>query len=47
MRGKDFSVRNVCNEFGGGGHVLAAGCLINGFLEDVIEKIVRAVGYSI
>ena len=47
MRGKDFSVRDVCNEFGGGGHVLASACMISGFLEDVIEKIVRVVGYTI
>ena len=47
MRGKDFSVRDVCKEFGGGGHVLAAACMISGFLEDVIEKIVRVVGYTI
>ncbi len=47
MRGKDFNVREVCKEFGGGGHVLASGCRIDGFLEDVIEKIVRAVGYTI
>lgn len=47
MRGKDFSARDVCKEFGGGGHVLAAGCRIDGFLEDVIEKIVRAAGFTI
>lgn len=47
MRGKDFSARDVCAEFGGGGHVLAAGCRIDGFLEDVIEKIVRVAGYTI
>ena len=47
MRGKDFSVRDVCKEFGGGGHMYAAGCMISGFLEDVIEKIERVVGYSI
>ena len=47
MRGKDFSVRDVCKEFGGGGHVLASACMISGFLEDVIEKIVRVVGYPI
>lgn len=47
MRGKDFNVREVCNQFGGDGHISAAGCKINGFLEDVIEKIVRAVGFSI
>lgn len=47
MRGKDFSVREVCKEFGGGGHMYAAGCKIDGFLEDVIEKIVRVVGFTI
>ncbi|MCH5156954.1 MAG: bifunctional oligoribonuclease/PAP phosphatase NrnA [Clostridiales bacterium] len=47
MRGKDFSVRDVCKEFGGGGHVLASACMISGLLEDVIDKIVRVVGYTI
>lgn len=47
MRGKDFSVRDVCKEFGGGGHILASGCRIDGFLEDVIDKIVRVVGFTI
>lgn len=47
MRSKDVSVRDICQEFGGGGHVNASGCMISGFLEDVIEKIVRVVGYSL
>ena len=47
MRGKGVSVRDICQDFGGGGHVAAAGCMISGFLEDVIEKIVRVVGYSL
>ena len=47
MRGKDFSVREICQEFGGGGHMYASACMISGFLEDVIDKIVRVVGYSI
>lgn len=45
MRGKDFAVREICEEFGGGGHPMAAACVISGFLEDVIEKIVRVVGF--
>lgn len=45
MRGKDFSVCEICQEFGGGGHAYAAGCMISGFLEDVIEKIVRVTGF--
>lgn len=44
MRGKDFNVRDICRQFGGNGHVVAAGCRIDGFLEDVIERIVRAFG---
>ena len=45
MRGKDFVVRDICMEFGGGGHPYASACVISGFLEDVIEKIVRVVGF--
>ena len=45
MRGKDFVVRDICQEFGGGGHPYAAACVISGFLEDVIDKIVRVVGF--
>lgn len=44
MRGKEFNVRDICRQFGGGGHLVAAGCKIDGFLEDVIERIVRAFG---
>lgn len=47
MRGKDFPVREICRQFGGGGHLYASGCMISGFLEDVINKIVREVGFSI
>ncbi len=47
MRGKDVCVRDICAQFGGGGHQLAAGCMISGFLEDVIEKIVRCVGFEL
>ena len=44
MRGKGFDVRQICEEFGGGGHVNASGCMISGFFEDVVEKIVFTVG---
>ncbi|MEG1706491.1 MAG: DHHA1 domain-containing protein, partial [Clostridia bacterium] len=44
MRGKNFNVRQICNTFGGGGHINASGCMVSGFLEDVIDKLVRAVG---
>lgn len=47
MRGKDVCVRDVCQEFGGGGHEFASGCKISGPLEEVIEKIVRTVGFCL
>ena len=46
MRGKNFNVRDICREFGGGGHVVAAGCEIHGLLEDVIEQVVRAFSFT-
>lgn len=45
MRGKGVTVRPICEEFGGGGHDAAAGCQILGPLEEVIDKIVRTVGF--
>lgn len=36
-------VNAVAARFGGGGHVLASGCMINGFYEDVADKLVFAV----
>lgn len=47
MRGKDFNVRDICRQFGGNGHIVAAGCMINGMLEDVIERIVREFSFVI
>lgn len=32
----------IAVSFGGGGHIRAAGCRISGFMEDVIDKLVRA-----
>jgi len=47
MRGKNYNVREVCQHFGGGGHLMAAGCRICGYFEDVIEQLVRVVGFTI
>ena len=46
MRAKNFNVRDICRQFGGGGHLVAAGCEIHGLLEDVIERIVRAFSFE-
>ena len=37
------NVNAVASTFGGGGHILASGCMLNGELEEVIEKITYAV----
>ncbi len=47
MRSKKHNVRVICQQFGGGGHILASGCMIGGFFEDVVEKIIRQVGFEI
>ena len=43
MRSKSVDVSEICRYFGGGGHRQASGCVICGFLEDIIDKIVRVV----
>lgn len=32
---------DIANVFGGGGHKFAAGCRVNGYFEDIVEKLVR------
>lgn len=44
IRGKDFEIRSIAERFGGGGHKYASGCVICGFFEDVVDKLVRYVG---
>ena len=36
-------VCELCESFGGGGHTRAAGCVICGRYEDVLDKVVKAV----
>jgi phosphoesterase RecJ-like protein len=43
FRSKGPDVNAVASTFGGGGHVLASGCQINGDYEEVIDKITFAV----
>ena len=47
LRGKGINVRPIAELFGGGGHPYAAGCQISGFFEDVVDKIVRYVGFEL
>ncbi|MBO4559179.1 MAG: bifunctional oligoribonuclease/PAP phosphatase NrnA, partial [Lachnospiraceae bacterium] len=36
-------VAAICSKFGGGGHVRAAGCMLNGSVHDVINTLTREI----
>lgn len=42
FRSKKTDVNAVASVFGGGGHVLASGCMLNGYYEDVVDRLVSA-----
>ena len=42
FRSKGVDVNEIAGVFGGGGHILASGCMLNGYYEDVIDKLVYA-----
>ncbi len=43
LRGKDVNVNEIAGVFGGGGHVLASGCQINGNYFEVLDKLHYAI----
>lgn len=43
LRSKRVNVNAVAEKFGGGGHVLASGCMINAEYEEVVERLTHAV----
>lgn len=43
FRSKELDVAAAAAVFGGGGHKMAAGCVANGYYEDVVRKVVKAV----
>lgn len=43
MRSKGLNVSAVCEHFGGGGHLQAAGCMISGLFEDAVDKLLKAI----
>lgn len=43
LRSRRVNVNAVAEKFGGGGHVLASGCMLNGEYEEVIERLTHAV----
>ena len=40
---KKIDVAAAAATFGGGGHTLAAGCVVSGKYEDVVDKLLKAV----
>ncbi len=42
FRSKETNVNEIAGVFGGGGHVLASGCMLNGYYEDVVDRLVYA-----
>lgn len=43
LRSKGPDVAAVAAEFGGGGHTMAAGCIVQGYYEDAVDGLVRAI----
>ncbi len=43
FRSKSVNVAAAASVFGGGGHVLAAGCVVNGYYEDCVDKILKSI----
>ena len=41
------NVNEVAAAFGGGGHVLASGCMISGFYEDVKDRLIREISFQL
>ena len=42
IRSKDpVDAADIAMQFGGGGHKFAAGCRVNGYLEDIAEKLTK------
>lgn len=43
----ELNASEICAEFGGGGHKAAAGCIVEGTLDEAIESLVRAVAKAL
>ena len=42
IRTKDgIDASDIAREFGGGGHIRAAGCRLNGYYEDIVDKLLK------
>ena len=43
FRSKKTNVAEAARVFGGGGHALASGCVVNGYYEDCVDKLIKAI----
>lgn len=43
MRSKNIDVAEICSVFGGGGHKLAAGCVIKASVKDAVKKVLAEI----
>ena len=43
MRSKKIDVAKICEEFGGGGHMYAAGCTVKASIKDTIRKLLKEI----
>lgn len=47
LRSRSINVNTIAQSFGGGGHVLASGCMLFGEYEEVVERLTRAVSLEL
>lgn len=47
LRSRKKDVSAICGYFGGGGHLYAAGCKLEGYFEDIYEKLLHAVSIGL
>ena len=47
LRSKRADVNAVASAFGGGGHILASGCMLFGEYEEVIDRLTYAVSQQL
>ena len=43
MRSKSVDVASICSQFGGGGHKLAAGCVIKSSMKTAVSRILSKI----
>ncbi|MFC0215701.1 bifunctional oligoribonuclease/PAP phosphatase NrnA [Paenibacillus chartarius] len=47
LRSNTVNVAEIAQHFGGGGHIRASGCTVEGDLQEVVERVIRKVGETL